>query len=425
MIDLVEYISSGHTPYKHDMKAGDVKFITVECIDGITLNEDKLKRITSEQYENEFKNNRVVKNSIVCTIKRRICKAFAFADEPRFPLAMNQDVAFFIPKTKINSTYLATYLSCKIGQTFANRQKTEQINPYISVANLSSLPIFLCSDTFQLEIERLVKSAHAKLEESKTLYAEAEKMLLDELGLSNWQPSTENVAVKSLKESFLETGRLDAEFYQPKYDELKEIIRTNAKYVRDVSSIAIYNQRGEQPRYVANGDLRVINSKHILEQHLDYDNFERTSSNEWNSEPTAQVFKNDILIYTTGANVGRTNVYLSDEKALASNHVNILRVENENAIYVSFVLNSLVGRMQTRQIITGSAQAELYSNAIAKFIVPFVDKSIQEKIIKNVQESFFAQNQSKQLLELAKHAVEVAIEQDENVALAMIKEKTN
>lgn len=187
-----------------------------------------------------------------------------------------------------------------------------------------------------------------------------------------------------------------------------------------MKSIATFNQRGDQPRYVIDGELKIINSRHILEQHLDYDNFERTTADEWNSFPLARVFKDDILIYTTGANVGRANVYLSEERALASNHVNILRIENANPRYVGFVLNSLIGRMQTRQIITGSAQAELYSNAIEQFLVPFVFESVQENIIKNVEESFLTKQKSKQLLELAKRAVEVAIERDENAALALI-----
>jgi len=280
------------------------------------------------------------------------------------------------------------------------------------------------ANNFQEIIDKLLWKSFNTTEYSKKLYEETEDLLLEAVGLKDFEPSRQQTSVKSLKESFLESGRLDAEFYQPKYDDLKNIIKTNAVSFCRIESIARFNQRGEQPYYVADGRLNIINSRHILDQHLDYDNFERTSTDQWNAFPLARVFKNDILIYTTGANVGRTNVYLCDERALASNHVNILRVENANPVYVGFVLNSIIGRMQTKQIVTGSAQAELYSDAIAQFIVPFTAEKTQEKIISNVEESLIKQRQSKNLLEIAKRAVEIAIEETEEKAIEFINEET-
>ena len=46
------------------------------------------------------------------------------------------------------------------------------------------------------------------------------------------------------------------------------------------------------------------------------DNFEKTSGEFWELQSKAQVFKDDILVYTTGANIGRTNIYQSAKKAL-------------------------------------------------------------------------------------------------------------
>jgi hypothetical protein len=126
-------------------------------------------------------------------------------------------------------------------------------------------------------------------------------------------------------------------------------------------------------------------------------------------------------VYTTGANIGRTNVYQSDKKALASNHVNILRVKDEDPYYVSFVMNSLIGRMQTDKLSAGSAQAELYPKDIAQFLIPFVDKETQLKIREKIISSLALKKRSATLLETAKRAVEIAIEQDENEGMAYIE----
>jgi hypothetical protein len=52
-------------------------------------------------------------------------------------------------------------------------------------------------------------------------YKEAEALLLSELGLTDFEPTKEAVSVKSLKESFLSSGRLDAEYYQKNMKILK------------------------------------------------------------------------------------------------------------------------------------------------------------------------------------------------------------
>jgi restriction endonuclease S subunit len=170
--------------------------------------------------------------------------------------------------------------------------------------------------------------------------------------------------------------------------------------------------------------LNVINSRHILARELDYKNFEQTHNDSWDTQFKARIYRNDILTYTTGANIGRTQVYLSDEKALASNHVNILRIEHENPVYVAFVLNSKIGRLQTEQLSAGSAQQELYPKDIDNFYIPFINKDVQTQIADLVQQSFTLKAESERLLETAKRSVEIAIETDEQTALDYINQQT-
>ncbi|MCA2643250.1 MULTISPECIES: restriction endonuclease subunit S [unclassified Microcystis] len=221
----------------------------------------------------------------------------------------------------------------------------------------------------------------------------------------------------------MSSGRLDAEYYQPKYDQLIEAINSSGLFTKKIKDIQRFNTRGLQPIYSEYGTLNVINSRHILEQHLDYDNFEKTELVNWNFQEKARVYRNDILIYTTGANIGRTNIYLSDEKALASNHVNILRLNQENQIYVGFVINSLIGRLQTEKLSAGSAQAELYPRDIDNFLIPFIAEEKQEQVINHYVLSLERKQKSKQLLEIAKIGVEKAIETDEETATAWINQQ--
>ncbi len=177
-----------------------------------------------------------------------------------------------------------------------------------------------------------------------------------------------------------------------------------------------------QPLYDELGTLSVINSRHILETELDYKNFEKTSAENWKIQERAQVFENDILTYTTGANIGRTQVYLSNERALASNHVNMIRLSQGNPIYVAFVINSQIGRLQTDQLSAGSAQQELYPKDLEQFYIPFVEPELENKIIEQVLQGNVLKTQSEQLLEKAKRAVEVAIEEGEAAGMKLLEE---
>lgn len=333
----------------------------------------------------------------------------------------NQAIANITLHKGISPFYISTFLNSDYGKSQTKRLIISNVQPNLLLTQVKQIQIILFSEDFQKQIEKTVKSAHAKLEQSKRLYAEAEETLLEELGLKNWRPPKESISVKSFGESFGKSGRLDAEFYQPKYDALLSAITKKGKSYKIVKDMAVFNARGTQPVYVADGELQVINSKHILETRLDYDNFERTNNLYWDEEKGSRVFENDILIYTTGANVGRANVYLEKDKALASNHVNILRLNGENQIYVGFVLNSMIGRMQTEKFTTGSAQAELYTTDIERFTIPFVEPKQQKKIADLVIKSHLAVKESKRLLEMSRRAVESAIEKGESMGMKVLE----
>ena len=308
---------------------------------------------------------------------------------------------------EINPYYLSTYINTSLGQEQLFRFNKGISQPDLHLEDISRLKVPIFPDTFQSKIESMVKSAHTKLEESKSLYSQAEDLLLGELGLKDWQPKNTLHTTKKFSD-FAQSGRLDAEYYQPKYDDLFE--RLQKVDCKTIKEIQIINYRGFQPEYVENGKIDVINSKHILEDGLDYDNFEKTDEVSFNNAVRAQVKYGDILTYTTGANIGRTQVYLSEKKAMASNHVNMLRVKDVNPIYLALVLNSKIGRMQTEKSSTGSAQVELYPDDLASFIIPILPEAIQTKIASLIQQSFECKAQSKQLLEDAKRMVEEEIE---------------
>ncbi len=320
--------------------------------------------------------------------------------------------------------FLFLYLLSSISYNQLIRSSSMTAQPHLTITLVRNLKLFSPSSNFKKIVVKTYEASIKLLDDSKKQYKKAENLLLESLGLIDFEPSKEPVNIKNFKESFVSSGRLDAEYYQKKYDDLEVKIKQNSNF-KLISQIRTENFRGLQPVYVENGNLDVINSKHILDKTLDYGNFEKTSLDYWVKQKRARVFKEDILTYTTGANIGRTQVYNIENKALASNHVNIVRLKDGyNANYIGFVMNSQIGRMQTEQLSAGSAQAELYPKDIDNFLIPIIDETKQVEIMKFLNESDVLKKQSEKLLDLAKIALEKAIEENEEQAMKFIKDKT-
>lgn len=323
---------------------------------------------------------------------------------------------------KMGADSFVAFLNCKYGRAEIDKNSIKGNQTNFSPEKLKAVNFPVLSADIQEKIRSLFDTSYDYKIVAQAKYSEAEYLLLSSLGLDNFKPSKQNTSIKKFSD-VKSSERLDAEYYQVKYDELKERIRSYAESVVLVKNISIENNRGVQPDYIDNGEIAVVNSKNILENGLDYDGFSATSRIAWKLNPKAQIKQGDILIYTTGANIGRAAMYRPNTPALASNHVNILRVKHPHPQYIAFVINSMIGRLQTEQISTGSAQQELYPKDIEQFMIPLLAEDLQIKIESLLDKSFDLREQSKSLLKAATKAVEIAIEQNESAAMAYLEKQ--
>lgn len=148
----------------------------------------------------------------------------AVVDDSILPANSDRHVGIIRIKNDYSPYVLSTFLLSKYGKIQTSREATGNVQLNLFIYKLKELEIPQFFPDFQSKIEQTVKSAHAKLAESKSLYSEAEDILLSELGLKNWHPRNTNVNVKKLKESFLQTGRLDSEYYLPRYEDYAHLI---------------------------------------------------------------------------------------------------------------------------------------------------------------------------------------------------------
>ncbi len=275
--------------------------------------------------------------------------------------------------------FLTIYLNTSFGVGQVKRRAMRSINQAnVSASEIRKVLIPEVDVAEQQLVADLVNQGFATLRDSERLYRKAEQLLEAELGL-NALTFAKPIGYTA-RFSELETSRrADAQHYQPRFAHLlSHLARFPTARIRDIKT---YNRRGMQPIYVPDGDIRVVNSKHLGPKHIDYDHLECTSNRHYASAVVAHIQPEDILIYSTGAYVGRTNAYLDNAPAMASNHVNILRVNaGIDRAYLALVLQNTVGQFQTLKHVRGSTQVELYPADIDKFVVPLLSSAKQEVI---------------------------------------------
>lgn len=418
LVSLTEKIDVGFVgSMVPEYQASGIKLLQTKNIDAYFINQEGMKFI-SDSFNKELNKSQIFFEDILIARSGSFGKASIFLENEIYN---SSDIIIVrANKKEINPYYLVSYLNSKLGINQLVKFASGGLQGHVNLTILENLKVPIIGADVQEKLEEVIKLAYKQMIASYEAYENAEIILLSKIGLEKWKPTSKNNNEKKFSVSFLQTGRLDAEYYQAKFDELEAAIKSNSyKQIRDIRTD---NYRGLQPIYFAEGTLDVINSKHILEKNLDYEGFEKTSNEYWNLQERARVFKGDILIYTTGANIGRTQVYQIDKKAIASNHVNILRLKEGNPFYVGFVMNSIVGRMQTDKFSAGSAQAELYPKDVDEFLIPMIDSDSQKVIISLLEKSHLLQKESKSLLEITKSTVELAIENNEVAALKFINE---
>lgn len=88
--------------------------------------------------------------------------------------------------------------------------------------------------------------------------------------------------------------------------------------------------------------------------------------------------------------------------------------------YLTLVLNSIIVDMQAERDAGGSIIQHWKPSEIENVIIPKLSQEFQQEITNKVRESFALRDESKRLLNLAKTAVEMAIEQGENATMKLL-----
>ena len=299
------------------------------------------------------------------------------------------------------------------------RSSSQTAQPHLTITLVRDLPCFVGSEQLRTAVAERVMTALNTITIAARCLRSAEQLFISALSLSGWtspNPLTYIARSSEIKAA----GRMDAQYFSPEYEAIFDHLSSCGYHTRKIQEMRSFNARGLQPEYNADGDVYVVNSRHILDYRINYHDLERTTTDWARVNSRAKIYSGDVLTYTTGAKIGRTAHFDVDISAVASNHVNILRLTEGDPGYVAFVLNSFVGRIQTERHLSGTAQPELYPRNIDNFLIPLVSDDVQSAITTNVRQSNELFSRTVQLLESATSAVDIAIQESESAAFSFL-----
>ena len=321
------------------------------------------------------------------------------------------------PKDSILPEYLCAYLNCKYGEWDVKRRARQSINQTnVNPEEVKEIEIPILDIDLQQKIQCCFTQANSLRILSQKTYSEAELILHNELGINSIAVTDVNVSQKRFSD-FINSGRLDAEYYQPKYDGLfSRLSEFETKRLGDIVRICKSIEPGSEA-YQNQGIpfMRVSNLSKFgfsdTEIHL--------SSDEYGD--VIRPKQNTILLSKDGS-VGIAYKVEQDMNVITSGAILHLTITDNEFMpdYLTLVLNSVIVGMQAERDAGGSIIQHWKPSEIENVIIPKLSKEIQQEITNKVKESFVLRRESKRLLNLAKTAVETAIEQGENAALRLL-----
>ena len=364
----------------------------------------------------------VNEDDILISTVRPIRNAIVLIKERKENLVCSSGFCVLHPKT-IQTNYLFLYLKMPFIAKLLDRHTTATEYPAINWNDILNTPIYVGSKEFQMKISLMMDKSFALLKQSQSLYSQAENLLLEELGLKDFKPKYEKNYTANLSNAF-SAHRVDAEYFQPAYEEVIEKLRENNIELLPLRKFILGIQKGIEPgseNYQDEGKpfIRVSNlSKYgFTDRDQKYLNEELYQQLREAYEP-----KQGDFLLTKDATPGIAYVVKEQIEGIISSGILRLQINDSeiNKEYLALCINSIIGKMQIERDCGGSVILHWKPEQVKRLQIPLLPLETQQKIASLVQQSHEARKKAKELLEIAKRAVEIAIENNEREALDYI-----
>ena len=330
-------------------------------------------------------------------------------------------LAILRPKS-IDPAYLATYLSSAVGRALTERWKRGAVQTGLLLEDMDQLPLPRFGKAFERRIAAIVSDAFEAQSASVQAIEEAEASLLNALGLSSWHVPESLSYLRNSSEAFA-AERFDAEYFHP----AKTEALAKLKALSDCTLGDLFNSVRElwQPYYDNGPDaVRNYDLSDALNPFLDGS---KEPSDRKTIASTKKVIRAGDLV------VSRLRSYLKEiaivqpggkVPMVASTEFIVLRPKQQaGGLPVEALMIFL--RLELPQTVfkwsqDGSNHPRFDEKELLRLPVPRALILQANEYVAAVRSVIAKRERATQLLDAAKRAVEIAIEDSEAAAMAYL-----
>ena len=243
------------------------------------------------------------------------------------------------------------------------------------------------------------------------------------MGLEKFNPSSEKVSIKTLKESFLKTGRLDSEYYQPKYDDyLKKIFSYSNGYelLGECCNIKDKNympKDDEEYRYIELANVR--NNAQISDCDVLF-------GKELPTRARRKVNTGDVIVSSIEGSLESCALITKEyNNSLCSTGFYVVNSEKINAESLLTVFKSSLMLNLMKKGCSGTILTNIAKEEFAKLPIPILKQGVQDEIASYIKQSMEYSKKAKKILEISTKSVEIAINKDEQTAQNFLDRQTD
>lgn len=409
---------------------GDLPFI--RCVDSIDepvisdLQADSFARIPTSFAEEYSNVKRLKEGEIVMTKVGSPC--FASIIEGLDSVALSRTVAGLRSIEGIDPYFLTAFLRSKYGFNQLLRERELTIQYQLTLDRIGRTYIYKPKNpSFEQLIAKLFRESNRLKRESIILYRKAEETLLAKLGASNSQKKHVVSFVRHYSD-VEESGRFDAEYFQPVYEHITKAIE-RAPGKADILGNIISIEKGIEPgselyQESGIGFLRVSNLSRFG---ISKNNQQHLTESFYEEHADLQPKQGEILLTKDGTPGIAYYLDAKPEKMLPSAAVLRLRIKVENVLpeYLTLVLNSSLIQRQIQRDSGGSILNHWLIDQIKSTKIPILLKGEQKELATQLAKSFAALEKSRFLFERVSKSIDLAIEKNELLAHEYLEEGFN
>jgi hypothetical protein len=377
------------------------------------------KKFISEEKAKLMPKNLLEKGDILFIRTGAVGDSTVYTGEPPKVIA-SAHILIAKPNFRVSPYYLAVFFNTSLGKNLIIRGTYGALQPEVAPNYIKGIPVPILSKDLMIKVEELFLKSQNLLKESCILYSQAESLLLEELGLKDFKPRYEKTYTANLSDAF-SAHRIDAEYFQPVYEfvveKIKEYSNGFSKLLKHVENVKPNFDPTKYPEqtfsYVELADIDssigVIHSVNELK------------GEEAPSRARRMLKEMDVIVSSVEGSLEK--VALVDKEhdgCLASTGFFQFRPLDILPEVLLVLSKTIVLQSQLKKKCSGTILTAVPKESLRDIVIPILPSSVQQKIVSLVQQSHEVRRKAKELLEVAKRAVEIAIEKNEKEALDYI-----